>query len=191
MIITANAQPLELLSNCWKELRRGTVDRRHPFRFVTLASVRDKSPVQRTVVCRSISEQRHFLIYTDLRSGKCSEFEVNDIASLLFYHPQKQLQISCHCKVRIETDTDQTQTIWKAFPDHQKKDYNRLKDPGEALTAPQEGWDLKVNSGYQNFALIHCIPEKMDVLQLSRDGHLRLQFWQDDTAQWQGQWVAP
>ncbi|MEO1513824.1 MAG: pyridoxamine 5'-phosphate oxidase family protein [Bacteroidota bacterium] len=181
----------EALKLIWQEIRRGTVDRRHPFRFLTLATIRGQQPVQRTLVSRKLDDQNRIWLYTDARSGKMSDRENNDAASLLFYHPKKQLQISMACRLQVEQDPQIRRDIWSGFADFQQKDYNRKFLPGQQLSSPDGGWLSIPEEGFPNFVLLQAVAHQIDCLQLDRSGHLRLSFEKGEQGQWQGNWIAP
>jgi len=71
------------------ELHRGALDPKHPFRYLTVATVGEQFPQVRTVVMRQFTADLEFLVYTDARSSKVQELLEVPRVSLHFYHPKK------------------------------------------------------------------------------------------------------
>ena len=82
------------LADIWQtllhELHRGALDPKHPFRYLTVATIGEQFPQVRTVVLRQFTADLEFLVYTDARSSKVQELLEVPRVSLLFYHPKKE-----------------------------------------------------------------------------------------------------
>ncbi|MFK7970361.1 MAG: pyridoxamine 5'-phosphate oxidase family protein, partial [Bacteroidia bacterium] len=76
-----------LLKNAQGELLRANADKRHPFRFFTLATL-DKYPEVRTVVLRKAKPDFDIVLFTDSRSPKVRHIQASPHVSALFYHPK-------------------------------------------------------------------------------------------------------
>ena len=84
----------KLFQNLREELNRGFIESNHPFKYFTLGTVGlDNMARLRTVVLRNISENLMLTFYTDKRSKKIRHITENNKVSLLFYHPEKMIQI--------------------------------------------------------------------------------------------------
>jgi pyridoxamine 5'-phosphate oxidase len=79
----------------YTELKKGMVQKKHPFRNVVFSTSAQESPMSRWVVCRHITYEQGFYIYTDGRSQKILELNQNPNCNLLFYHDRHGLQINC------------------------------------------------------------------------------------------------
>ncbi|MFB0908405.1 MAG: pyridoxamine 5'-phosphate oxidase family protein, partial [Spirosomataceae bacterium] len=84
-LILPQHQLEEIPQIIFAELRKGTVQKKHPFRNVVFGTVAEKHPKSRWVVFRKLTENQRFLIFTDSRSGKAAELKKNNSCSLLFY----------------------------------------------------------------------------------------------------------
>lgn len=190
MQIEKTAEINELFQQMIKEIRRGTVDKKHPFRFVTVATCKDNIPNQRMVVLRQVTEAEHFIIYTDFRTPKVEEILSNDNCHLLFWNERKKLQLRVGCKAVIQNRARENYQLWKNIPAYSRKEYLSNQIPGAEVNQPAQGWQFNEEGTGDNFTLIKFIPLAYDLLQLDRNGHLRLKFIQKD-GQWQGNWVQP
>lgn len=176
------------LEHTWHELNKGITVNSHPFRFCTLATSIDKNELkQRTLVLRSITEDKTLVFYTDFRSDKVAQILRNAAGSLLFYHPQKGLQLSLKGKVTILTNGLVWEKHIKNIDQTAKDDYNTLNAPGTVLENPEK---LERNSKL-NFCVLEFEISTIDYLQLNRDqDHIRLIF--NNTAnKWKGNFVVP
>ncbi|MCM0060423.1 MAG: pyridoxamine 5'-phosphate oxidase family protein [Algoriphagus sp.] len=169
------------------ELHRGALDPKHPFRYLTVATAGNQFPQVRTVVLRHLTPDLEFLVYTDVRSSKVQElFEVPRV-SLLFYHPKKQVQVRVKALATIHVEDELAQAHWKRVPDKRRSEYQSKLGPGTRVEAPSAGWESSSDPSY--FSVLKFSPLSLEVLQLARDGHLRMQF--DLASGWQGDWLVP
>ncbi len=173
----ATITPESSLNEAWNEVlsevRKATSEAQHPFRFVTLATV-DKlnSPQQRMVVLRDFNGQSEFLIYSDSRSHKIGEILNNHSVSLLFYHPEKRLQLRVTGSAAIITSGDELQKLWEKYGSKSPHLYTSVLPPGTEISNPTEAyhWQSKEKAA---FCLIKIEADKMEFLQLDRINHTR------------------
>ena len=102
------------------ELHRGALDPKHPFRYLTVATVGEQFPQVRTVVMRQFTADLEFLAYTDVRSSKVQELLEVPRVSLLFYHPKKQVQVRVKALATIHVMDELAQEHWKRVPDKRR-----------------------------------------------------------------------
>ncbi|MBY5952063.1 pyridoxamine 5'-phosphate oxidase family protein [Algoriphagus marincola] len=182
----------DTLEEIWQavkhELHRGALDAKHPFHWVNLGTVPGEFPSVRTVVLRIVNEDLNFFVYTDYRSEKCSDLQQNPNASLHFYHPKKQVQVRVKTLAKLHFQDDLAKEIWKAIPAHRRSEYTATQAPGTPISSPQEGWN---QGDLENhfFCVLELEPLEIEVLQLRREGHLRLMFSKD--MDWKGAWLVP
>lgn len=187
MLLTSTDTPLKVWQTLLHELHRGALDPKHPFRYLTLATEGNHFPQLRTVVLRKITPSLDFLVFTDSRSSKVKEMKETPRASLLFYHPKKQVQVRVKTTVSLHSEDELAKSYWAQLPEHRKSEYRSALAPGTPIDIPQEGWE---ETEMQNFfSVLKFTPLSIDLLQLSKEGHLRLQF--DLTSNWQGTWLTP
>jgi pyridoxine/pyridoxamine 5'-phosphate oxidase len=169
------------------ELHRGALDPKHPFRYVTLATVGTRFPQVRIVVFRQLTSNLEFLVYTDARSAKLQDLQVVPQVSLLFYHPKKQVQVRVKALASIHVADDLAQEHWKRISERRQSEYTSKLAPGTRIEKPELGWQTNMESAH--FSVLKFSPLSIEVLQLAKDGHLRIQF--ELASGWQGNWMVP
>jgi pyridoxamine 5'-phosphate oxidase len=191
MLIKTGAQLDEIFQDVQLEIRRGVVDKKHPFRFITLATIQDRIPEARYVVLRKIDEQFNFLVYTDARTAKVKAIQSNPIVSVLLYHPQKRVQIRIQASASIHHQDFLTSEHWTRVQGEAQKAYNSILAPGEVIETPQQAyvWEEEL-SRFDYFAVILLKPYKLEILQLNGLEHLRAEFSRT-SEEWKGQWLVP
>ena len=190
-----------LISNCRDLLKQGVKDHSSPLRFCYLATVNaNNCPEQRTVILRNYNEPDRTLdIFTDHRSSKLQHLSRNPKASLLFYHPEKLIQIRMQVAVEIHWKDTASRIAWETIPPARRGDYCSISPPGTSLEEPGSDlpswWNDSVSReqteyGFERFALLRCRFYHIDLLKLDRQGHKRAVFqWEDQ--QWEGHWATP
>lgn len=169
------------------ELHRGALDPKHPFRYLTVATLGDQFPQVRTVVLRQFTADLEFLVYTDARSSKVQElFEVPRV-SLLFYHPKKQVQVRVQALATVHVEDELAQAHWMRVSEKRKSEYQSELGPGKQIMHPKEGWGSSSEHSY--FSVLKFSPLCLEVLQLAKEGHLRIQF--NCASEWGGSWLVP
>jgi pyridoxamine 5'-phosphate oxidase len=190
MLITEKNTLEEIPSLIIKELRRGTVDYRHPFRFLWLGSTDGKEVGLRTVVLRDLDSENCPWIYADGRSKKLEHFRQLPSASLLFYHPRKQFQLRIDGVPEIHQGSEKARELWSRVEGEARHLYGTVLPPGMAINHPEEGFALQENIDATNFCPISFRPLKMEALQLNKMRHLRAEFYPEGS-QWKGSWLVP
>jgi len=187
MLLTSIDAPSHIWQTVLHELHRGALDPKHPFRYVTLATAGTQFPQVRTVVFRQLTSNLDFLVYTDTRSAKVQDLLEVPRVSLLFYHPKKQVQVRVKALASIHVDDELAQEYWRRVPEKRQSEYRSELAPGTRIEKPEQGWETNVESAY--FSVLKFTPLSIEVLQLAKDGHLRIQF--DVASGWKGNWMAP
>lgn len=161
---------MELLISAKTELVRSNVDRKHPFRFFTLATIGD-FPEVRTVVKRNVRADLSIIFFTDSRSPKVEEIQYNQKVSALFYHPKKKLQ------VRIRGEANFIDSSQEDFPKYfeQIKQARSISDYTSALPPGTKISEFSAITHVEeiHFMPVHIQPIEIDVLQLDLNGHQR------------------
>lgn len=185
-------QQEDSLENVWQavkhELHRGALDAKHPFHWVNLGTVSENFPSVRTVVLRKVSEGLHFFVFTDYRSEKCSDLGVNLNSTLHFYHPKKQVQIRIKTQALLHYQNELAEEFWKTIPSHRRSEYTGAQAPGTPVSHPVAGWSEGDVSNHF-FTVLELVPLEIEVLQLRREGHLRVMF--SKKSDWEGTWLVP
>ncbi|MGB0431603.1 MAG: pyridoxamine 5'-phosphate oxidase family protein [Bacteroidia bacterium] len=163
---------MSLLDLAKEELLKSNVDKKHPFKLLSLATHGPDFPQVRTVVKRHCDAQLNLLIYTDSRANKVEEISLNPNVTVLFYHAKKQLQIRMNAIAKVvENDSDLfKEHLHKVKSSNSTRDYSSALKPGSKI----EG-DIAYTNEI-NFSLLRIEPSKIDVLKLNKNGHSRYLF---------------
>ena len=187
MLFNSSDAPSQIWQNVLHELHRGALDPKHPFRFLTLATAGTQFPQVRTVVLRQLTSTMEFLVYTDVRTAKVQDLLETPRVSLLFYHPKKQVQVRIKAIATLHVANALAQEHWKCVSEKRQSEYKSGLAPGTRIETPDLGWEADPESAH--FSVLKFSPLSIEVLQLAREGHLRMQF--ELAAGWQGTWLVP
>lgn len=195
MIVTNNTDPQTVLQKISRELQKGSSDSRHPFRYLSLATVDAEAnePNIRMVILRDITEDWRIFAYTDARTSKVKELQQLNRAALLFWHPHHKTQLTLKATVTLHQNNDVTEKYWNQdVHGPAQKAYTPLVSPGTAIDSPEEAHRWPENYSMDHFCVLECDLFDMQVLQINGKEHRRLAFQKDtDASLWKGQWIAP
>lgn len=144
----------------------------------------------RTVVLRDWDAGSQPWIFADGRSEKVEHFRLIPSASLLFFHPRKQLQIRFDAIPEIHQGTERAEALWPRVQGEARNLYGSVLPPGMEVNHPEEGWELKEPVDIAHFCPISFRVQDMEVLQLNQMKHLRAHFRPED-GEWRGSWLVP
>ncbi len=165
----------ELLQDTLDELVRGSADRKHPFRFVTLSTIgKHNFPESRLVVFRKFDkENRKIRIYTDSRSEKVADLELNQHkCSLLFWNQKKRWQIRIHAKAEFVKGKEAEQ-IYQNLPEAGQDAYNSQLPPSTKVDSFVKSNRHKENYDSENFVILELEILDLEILQLKDREHIR------------------
>ena len=191
MLIKPSATLGVVFQDVQQEIRRGVLDKKHPFRFITLCTVQNGIPEARYVVLRKVDEEFNFYTYTDVRTSKVKAIQSNPMVSALLYHPQTRVQVRVLASAIIHHKDSSASDHWSRVQGDAQKAYNSILAPGEFISVPEQAytWEEELSNA-ENFAVILLKLYKLDILQLNGLEHLRAAF--NFTAEgWQGEWLVP
>lgn len=182
----------KLLEAGLNAISRATVDGKHAFRTVTLATA-NPDPEIRILILRDFDRHsRRIRLYTDFRSPKVEALQKNPKAALLFWDPKKRIQIRLQTTVAIQRQTELCKALWNRIPEYGKGDYSTPKSPGSPMSTlfKEDTQALNPDQAFQNFTLLDFTYHSIDLLKLDREGHQRwLYIWETD--QWKSQSLTP
>ncbi len=188
MLINTHQELSDVFKEVKSEIRRATVDKKHPFRFVVLSTCGNYVR-SRYVVLRAVDQDFRLAIYTDSRSEKIEDLITDPMAQLLFYHPKKQVQVLLTTEVEIHDKDELAKTHWKKVNGSAQKAYNSIDPPGTVVDNPTEGHRWKEQMDNEHFSVLILKPKELEVLQLNRSEHLRASF--NIYNNWKGEWLVP
>ena len=174
----------------FNELRKGALKKKHPFKKVVLTTVSNVIPKARWVVFRKLTSEGKIHIYTDGRSDKVKELKNNSNCSLLFYNNRQGLQIQFNCKAILHQKNELSNKYWNGVLGTSSENYTTLFPPGSTINNIEDGHEIINDIEDNHFALIEIDPLRMEVLQLSRVGHIRASF-EKVLNEWKGTFLVP
>lgn len=167
---------MDFALNVWQTLVRAKVDKKHPWRVLTLATGGPDGPDARQVVLRGVNiEQRQITVYTDARSQKMAHIQHNPQVAMLFWDARHQWQLRLWAKAEQEQNEATIEALWATIPEHARKDYATLSAPGQPLpTEPKLPAELNFDQARKHFVVLRFTVQRMDSLVLKREGHERM-----------------
>jgi pyridoxamine 5'-phosphate oxidase len=190
MLIGKRTDLSDVLQIVFDEICLAAKNPSHPFRFMSLSTVCQQIPEIRYVVLRAMDENGHLFFFTDYRTEKVEQIQANPEVSLLFYHPDRRVQVRMQGTASIHCNNDLAEKHWGTLEEEAKKAYNPVIKAGTPISQPEEAhiWPEKPSSDY--FAVVKVVASQLDVLQLDGMSHIRAKFLRNE-GQWTSNWIAP
>lgn len=180
--------PTEIRHQIWKELGRATQDRHHAWRTPVLSTVNGEGSVNaRTVVLRQVDvDTKKLQIYTDARSCKVDELQLQPNAMFVFWSPRLRWQLRIRVLTSVLTEGPELERLWERVKHSASAgDYLTSATPGAPLAPNENAMNLN-EEPTPHFALINASVLEIDWLELSSAGHRRAKITADD---WE--WLTP
>lgn len=128
---------MQAAADIWRQLRRASADRRHPWRVVALCTQGADGPAARSVILRQVQEdERRLVFYTDRRTAKLRELAQCDRVALLCWDAHHRQQLRMTGRAGVETDADTVARHWAAVPALGQQDYASRRAPGSPRASP-------------------------------------------------------
>jgi hypothetical protein len=171
------------------ELQKGVEEKSHPFKFATLATLGlERLPRLRTIKIRDFEpESLQMTFYTDSRSKKILHIKENNKVSLLFYHPDKLMQLRIEGLAIRERDEAVLRDHWSHVEGPSQKDYTTSTAPGTEIKHPEK---IEYIEQDDFFSVVYILPFKVEYLQLKRPHHLRVRFSKREGI-WKSDYLVP
>lgn len=170
------------------DLRAGADSPAHPFHCFTLGTVGlERMARLRTLVLRGVTDDLKLRFFTDRRSKKIIHLKENNKVGLLFYNPEKQLQVKVEGLAEIYRDPEYLAPFWKKVSEEGKKDYTTSTAPGSEIENP-EALSYLPNNNF--FCMVEVTPYKIEYLKLAKPNHMRIRF-STDGERWGSEYLVP
>ncbi len=182
---------IELESLAFDHLIRSNHDKRHPFRYVTLATTLNETAEQRMVVNRHFDRSaKSIIIYTDKRSGKVEQLHGSPMSSMLFWHSGQKIQIKMKLRASF-WNADDCLIEYKKYPEEIMHSYNTVDAPGTKINNLEKAhqWRDQYSSDY--FQVIEFEILEMEVLKLQKKDHLRARYHYENDLLKDAVWLVP
>lgn len=171
-----------------QELREGAESHLHPYHYFTLATLGvDNIARQRIVALRKVSKKLKLTFFTDKRSKKMIHIKENKRVSLLFYHPEKLLQLRVQGIASIKRSQKRKKNLWFKLRPESKKSYTTKEAPGSALKNPTALEYLKEGD---YFSVVEIEPFRIEYLKLEKPEHIRIRFSKEGRG-WIDEYLVP
>ena len=189
-IILPNNTLREIPSIIFSELRKAAFKKKHPFKNVVLTTVKEQNPLSRWVIFRKLTTEQNLLVYTDARSEKIKNLRKNPNCGLLFYNNRQGLQIYFNAVSTIHQRNELTKKYWQGIVGKSSENYTTVNPPGSPINSIDKGHITDKDLNNKHFSIIEFIPVNMKILQLSRNGHIRVNFVKINN-EWEGSFIVP
>lgn len=166
---------------CCSSLDAAVQSAKHPFHFLTVASLADaQTPTSRTVVLRNFDANlAEITFHTDSRSPKVSQLRRHPVVHLLWYAPVLRLQIRATATAVLHHQDDRARAAWDQARCTSRACYSTVSPPGDPVAGfskapaiPQADDDR----GLIHFAVVACRFRQLEVLALHASGHQRVRL---------------
>ena len=111
----------------------------------------------------------------------------NNRVSLLFYHPDKLLQLRIDGLAEIDKDKESIKSYWMSVKEAQRKAYTTATAPGSELENPESLEYLNENN---YFCAVNITPFKIEYLKLKDPNHVRVNYSKTDRG-WDSSYLVP
>ena len=187
--------PESLLDLAWDQIKQACTTRRHPFHTPTLATVSDRGPEARSVILRYASPKDWELrANADVRSPKARELRVDARSTWLFYSFPDHLQVRCYGRTHVHHLDEIAEKAWHHSQLLSRRCYLAPLPPSTELSDPhsnippdlsgREPTSEEAEPGFQNFSVLRCEIEEIDVLALRYEGNVRIRARRHSAPTW-------
>jgi len=166
-------EPGELIARVRQELAAAVGSLDHPWRTPVLVTGGAAADGRIVVLRRFCPDPPALDCFTDLRSPKIRAIREHPQVTWVFYHPQLRLQARIRAQAEILHEDVASSSAWDELSPAHRREYASATGPG-SVWRDQPG--LEDVEARRYFAVIHTVPGAWDLLQLSREGHHRVQW---------------
>ncbi len=175
---------------------RSGLDRRHPFRLLTVSTIGvEGAPRARMVVLRDVaSPQRRLSFHTDARSSKVGDIAADTRVSLLVWDEDDRVQLRAEGEASLwRTSTSKGAAAFRGLSDDARNAYRGPVAAGLPIDHPDAAWPESVaghDMAEQNFVLVRCVIRRLEWLQLQDGRQRRAEFLYSERGAIR-HWIAP
>lgn len=193
-----NTQLSTILADSWSKLKE-TDSRNSGFQYMTVCNYAPDGINAYTVVLREVNTDDFRLIfYTDFRSPKVKQMEINSKVSLVLYNDEEKLQLTMQGEAAICRHNETANACWKKNGYKGRTSYLAQPAPSTVVNEPINGlahlhgreFNEPDNAGFENFAVVIVKIYSLEYLQLNKSGNLRAAFKLQHNV-WEGSWLIP
>ena len=174
-----------LLASAWDMLEEGARDAASPARLVTLATLGPEGPELRMLALRAARRGASLDLHTDARTPKVVQLRRDPRASVLAWHPGRQLQLRLRGTVELLEDGPEARRAWEEVPRAQRWNYGAQPPPGAPIARPDA---YERAEAFWGFAILRLIVGQIDAVSLKAP-HRRALYERGDG--FAGTWLSP
>lgn len=157
--------------------------RKHPWQWPVMSTVSPEGqPHSRIVVLREFHEETAF-VFTDSRSQKIIDLRDNPSCSLLFFNPDSMLQVRAGSSAIMHHGDSVCVGNWASLNARQRREYQVIAASGKPHSSDESEVDSSL--GMAHFAVLELSLNRLDILQVTREAHIRHLFVKD-SQEWTG-----
>ncbi len=186
----------EVLSAVKRTIADGVASARHPWHWPALATALDN----RIVVLRDADlDAGTVRWYTDRRSEKVAQLNLDARVVLLFFHGDQGRQLRLYGTNRELSDRSTRENLWDEVSPRARANYLTRHPPGTQLPAAgsdlPEDWpkttEEQDRTAFEHFAVMQVEVSRADFLQLLPDGSALRCGWEQRDPESTFYWKAP
>ena len=176
----------KILKSEFEYLKDAILNGKNPYHLFCLGTSVAVNSEIRMVVLRNVINNHSIFFNADWRSPKVDQLKKNNNAMALFYDSVRRVQLRLNCSAVINYDNKISKSIWEKTPLQSRKCYMGPFSPSDKLDNYHPNIPLNYlkqdpdkdisQNGYKNFCSIELKINKIDILQLHHDGHIRFEF---------------
>jgi len=188
--------------DCWHRLVNGALLPGDALHNPVVANANAQGINMRTVVLRKtcpVDKQLYF--YTDIRSGKWAELQLQNNISWLFYDANASVQIRASGFVSLHHKDELADKAWEACNIMNRKNYLSVLAPSVETSAPTNGLSPEFyqadftkeqsEAARKNFGVVVTNIQWMEWLWLNKNGHRRANFIYSQQGNFTANWLVP
>jgi pyridoxamine 5'-phosphate oxidase len=186
-------------SDCWSRIIDGVLQNSHPFHQSMFANTNSIGANIRMVVLRKASAtEKTISLYTDIRSSKWEELQINQSIGWLFYDHESRIQIRLSGKASLHQNDELANHSWDNVNMNSRKNYSSILIPSSEINDPkdilqQNGDTTPKNNeeGRENFGVVVTTINWMEWLWLNPGCHYKAKFNYNNNGDFTSSWLVP
>jgi len=185
----------DIVNQVFKLLRR-SAQTGSDLHYPVLSTISEGKARLRKVVLRDFdAATAELFIHTDLRSHKIKNIKKEPHVSLLFWDPDKRVQLQVFGKAIINHLDVTAKKHWDYLPDIAKRTYGGPFNPGSIISEYMVNEAINVDSetinkeAFHHFVVLRIEIEEIEYLKLRKEGHVRARLNAHNGA-WKAIWLA-
>ncbi|MAA77773.1 MAG: hypothetical protein CL916_00820 [Deltaproteobacteria bacterium] len=171
----------------WEWISSAPSQQRHPMRAPTVITTANNIPNARTMILRDVLPNT-LIFFTDKRSPKIQDILTNPHTTIHSYDAKKKLQIRIRAQTSVVNAHPQWNK-WRSMGLNRFQDYGSSLPPG-SIIQDNHNPNATLETARENFCILQANITDIELLKLSRAGHERIE-WKNQDGSWQSVHLVP